>query len=142
MLIPACIAVAISDNKLNGAVVGSLFIVLLDSLTMFFYIKHSKSLIVSKADKLFLSHQKSAQSLLKKSFSSHCLFWITDCHFNITIPYTLPNNNILVSFGHPLCNLKHMIFLIILLYNTPKSFSFYFTQDLMQKTKNKKKKRK
>ena len=38
----------------------------------------------------------------------------------------LLTNNILISFDHPLCNLKHIAFLIIPLHNFFKSFSFCF----------------
>ena len=38
----------------------------------------------------------------------------------------LLTNNILISFDHPLCNLKHIAFLIIPLHNIFKSFPFCF----------------
>ena len=38
----------------------------------------------------------------------------------------LLSNNILISFDHPLCNLKHIAFVIISLYNVFKSFPFCF----------------
>ena len=38
----------------------------------------------------------------------------------------LLTNNILISFDHPLCNLKHIAFLIIPLNDTFKSFPFWF----------------
>ena len=45
--------------------------------------------------------------------------------------YTLLINNTLISFDHPLGNLKHITFLTNPLYNVSKSFQFCFAFDLV-----------
>ena len=72
--------------------------------------------IVSAWDKLLLSHTNS----VFKSFSWQ-LFQALFFSSSIIILLT---NNIMISFDHPLCNLKNIAFLITPLHNALKSFPF------------------
>ena len=74
--------------------------------------------IVSAWDKLLLSHTNS----VFKSFSWQ-LFQALFFSSSIIILLT---NNIMISFDHPLCNLKNIAFLITPLHNVFKSFPFCF----------------
>ena len=60
------------------------------------------------------------------TFPSSFIFFITCWQYSITISYAMLTNNILISFDHPLCNLKHIAFLIIPLHNVSKSFPLCF----------------
>ena len=66
------------------------------------------------------------QKLLMITFPSSFIFFITCWQYSITISYAMLTNNILISFDHPLCNLKHIAFLIIPLHNVSKSFPLCF----------------
>ena len=57
---------------------------------------------------------------------NYFVVFVTACQLTIIISCTLLANNILISFDHPLSNLKHSAFLIISLNNVPKSFPFCF----------------
>ena len=59
------------------------------------------------------------QKLFMINFPSSFLFFSSSIKILLT-------NNILISFDHPLCNLKHIAFLIIPLHNIFKSFPFCF----------------
>ena len=56
-----------SDTKPDGASVIALSILLVFSLTMYFFVKHVAPLIVSTGGKLFLSHENSSKA-----------YWLTD----------------------------------------------------------------
>ena len=66
------------------------------------------------------------QKFFMITLPSYFLLFVTDCLYNI-ISIELLISNILISFDHSLCNLKHITFLFIPPYNISKSFPFCFT---------------
>ena len=100
---PASRAVfTISDTTPDSPAAYQSFILLIDSLTMSLSIKQGMLVIVSAWDKLFLFH---ATLCLKASYD---------------------NCSKLFSFDHPLCSLKHIVFLMITLDTVSQTFPFYF----------------
>ena len=69
--------------------------------------------------------------LLIITFPSYFLVVTTDCQHSNIISYELLTNNILISFGHPLRNLKHITPLFIPPRSIYKSFPFCFILDLI-----------
>ena len=58
------------------------------------------------------------------TFTSYFLILITYCQYTVMISDALLTNDILISFGDPMCSLKHTTFLIISPHNVSKSFPF------------------
>ena len=61
------------------------------------------------------------QKLLMITFPSYFLILITDSLYTI-MSYELLTNNMLITFDHSLCNLKHITFLIITWQNISNFF--------------------
>ena len=65
-------------------------------------------LTVSTRKTIPIIHKFCVQKLLMVTFPSYFFIFITDFQFTIIISYALLTNNSLISFDHPLCNLKHI----------------------------------
>ena len=71
------------------------------------------------------------QKLLVITFPNYILISVTDLQQTIIMYCELLTTNSVICFDHPLCNLKHVIFLIIVLHNNFKSFLICFTLDIV-----------
>ena len=67
----------------------------------------------------------------RDNFPSYVLIFIIEFQYTIIICYALLINNILISFDHPICNLRRITFLIIPSRNVSRLFPFCFTFGLV-----------
>ena len=117
-------AFTISDTTSDGPTAFLFFILLIESLTMQLSITLGMPLTLSAWNKLFQSHANSKVS--HDSFSKLFSIFIIECKYTIIISHALITNNIVISFDHPLCNFKHVTFLMDD-HSVSISFPFCFT---------------
>ena len=105
----------ISDTKPDGCPAAFLFFILLiDFLIISFSIRLGKLLTVFTSVYLRRFYAYHMQTLF--------LIFITICQYTIIFFYTWLNNNVMLSFAHSFCILKHIAFLVIFTHDISEFF--------------------